>query len=247
MSVARPRPKSTALAIAVVGTLLVAGPAAAHPSVQGGELPVDSLATMTLAMAHGCESETSGDGDPTTEVSLEVPDWLRVVEVADEEGWSVELEQDDSSRTQVVTWTADGAEEPAPDFVLDVVATGEPGDERYLSVFQACDDFVYRWVGTPEDPADDPAIGVTLTAADEDSPPPPEPEPQPETGPEPEPTEEPEPEATEDAEPEAAADTEPAADADDGGLPGWLIPVTVVAFIGGLGLLLLARRGRSEA
>ena len=245
MSVARPRPKSTALAIAVVGTLFVAGPAAAHPSVQGGELPVDSLATMTLAMAHGCESETSGDGDLTTEVSLEVPDWLRVVEVADEEGWSVELEQDDASRTQVVTWTADGAEEPAPDFVLDVVATGEPGEERYLNVFQACDDFVYRWVGTPEDPADDPAIGVTLTAADEDSPPPPEP--QPETEPEPEPTEEPEPEPTEDAEPEAAAETEPAADADDGGLPGWLIPVTVVALIGGLGLLLLARRGRSEA
>lgn len=240
-----PRPRTTARgriarrsgALAVAGTLLVAGPAAAHPFVQGGELPVDSLATMTLAMAHGCESETSGDGDPTTEVSLEIPDWLRVVEVADEQGWSVELEQDDAGAAEIVTWTADGAEEPAPDFDVDVVATGEAGEERYLSVFQACDDFVYRWVGTPEDPADDPAIGVTLTAADEDSPPPPEPEP------EPEPTAEPEPEP----EPEVAADTEPAATDADDGVPGWLLPLTVVVLIGGVGLLLFARRGRTDA
>lgn len=271
MSVARPRRNPSASprpldatwgrivrrsgALAVAGTLLVAGPVVAHPFVQGGELAVDSLATMTLAMAHGCESETSGEGDPTTEVSLEIPDWLRVVEVADEEGWSVELEQDDDGATEVVTWTADGAEEPAPDFTLDVVATGEAGEERYLSVFQACDGFVYRWVGTPEAPADDPAIGVTLTAADEGSPPPPEAEPEPTPEPEPEPEAEPEPrpepeseagtEPTE--EPAATSDAEPSAtDGGAGGVPGWLLPVAVVVVLGGVGVLLLSRRGRTD-
>lgn len=228
--------------LALAGVLLVAGPASAHPFVRGGELPVDSLATMTLAMAHGCASETSGDGEPTTDVSLEVPDWLRVVEVADEDGWAVELEQDDDGTTEVVTWTADGAEEPAPDFALDVVASGEAGEERYLRVFQACDEFVYRWVGTPDDPADDPAIGVTLTEADEDSPPPPEPEPADEPEPEPEPADEDEPE------PEAIPGTEPAVtEVDDAGLPGWLFPVTVVVLLGGIGLLLFGRRGRTDA
>jgi uncharacterized protein YcnI len=244
-------------ALAVTGALALAAPAAAHPFVRGGELPVDSLATMTLAMAHGCGSEASGEGDPTTDVSMEIPDWLRVVEVADLDGWAVEFEEDDDGVPEVVTWTAEGAEEPAPDFDLDVVASGEVGDERYLRVFQACDEFVYRWVGTPDEPADDPAIRVTLTEPDPDAPPPPEPEPEPAD--EPEPVDEPEateePDATDEpdeddgpaGDAEADSDPEPlAADRDDGGLPGWLVPVTVVVLLGALGALLFARRSRSE-
>jgi uncharacterized protein YcnI len=243
-----------ASALAVAGALLVTGPAGAHPFVRGGELPVDSLATMTLAMAHGCGSETSDEGDATTDVSLEIPEWLRVVDVPAEDGWTVELEEDDDGRPEVVTWTATGAEEPAPDFDLDVVATGEVGDERYLRVFQACDEFVYRWVGTPDDPADDPAIGVTLVEADASSPPPPEPEPADEAEPElePEPAEEPEPEP----EPELAGEPEPdepdtdplaAEDGDAAGLPGWFLPVTIVVLLAAIGALLLGRRGRADA
>jgi uncharacterized protein YcnI len=231
-------------ALALTGALLVAGPAGAHPFVRGGELPVDSLATMTLAMAHGCGSETSDEGDATTEVSLEVPEWLRIVEVPDEDGWTVELEEDEDGRPEIVTWTADGAEEPAPDFDLDVVATGEVGDERYLRVFQACDEFAYRWIGTPDDPADDPAIRVTLVEADASSPPPPEPEPteEPEPEPEPELTGEP---GSEPDEPE----NEPLAaeDGDAAGLPGWFLPVTIVVLLGAIGALLFARRGRADA
>ncbi len=243
--------------LAIAGAVLVVGPASAHPFIRGGELPVDSLATMTLAMAHGCDSETSGEGDPTTDVSMEVPEWLRVVEVAEEVGWDLEFEEDADGVVEVVTWTADGAEEPAPEFELDVVATGEVGAERYLRVFQACDEFVYRWVGTPDEPADDPAIRITLTEADPDSPPPPEPEtaePEPEAEePEPE-AEEPQPEA-EAPEPEAAPDTdegaagtEPSATQTDGtGLPGWFVPVTAVALLGAIVAVLLGRRGRSDA
>jgi uncharacterized protein YcnI len=255
----RRRVRRRAGVLAVAGALLVAGPASAHPFVRGGELPVDSLATMTLAMAHGCDSETSGEGDPTTDVSMEVPDWLRVVEVAQEDGWAVELEEDTEGVLQVVTWTSDGAEEPAPDFDLDVVASGEVGETLYLRIFQACDEFVYRWVGTPDDPADDPAIGVTLIEPDASAPPPPEPEPEPEPDPESEPA--PDDTAGEPVDEDDGAGSEAAADAtaddsdaqppaveDDGaGLPGWFVPVTIVVLLGALGAVTFARRGRADA
>lgn len=198
-----------ATVLALGATLLVAGPASAHPSFRGGEAPVDSLATLTLAMAHGCDSEATGEGAPTTDVSVEVPEWMRIVEVPDQDGWELDLEEADDGRTEVVTWTADGGEEPAPEFDLDVVVEGEVGDERYVSVFQACDDVVYRWVGTPDEPADDPAVRLSLIEADPDSPPPPEPDPE---------------EGTEDADAEAATEPddttsdpdETASDPDDG-------------------------------
>lgn len=167
-------------AVLALGLLLVvAGPASAHPFFRGGEVPVDSLATLTLALAHGCASETDGEGHPTTDVALEVPDWLRIVDVPDPDGWIVELETADDGRVEVVNWMDDGGAEPAPEFDLDVVAQGEVGEERYVSVFQACDDIIHRWVGTPDEPADEPAIRLTLIAADPDSPAPPEEEPEP--------------------------------------------------------------------
>jgi uncharacterized protein YcnI len=154
---------------------LTAAPAAAHPYVHGGELPVDSLATMTLDLAHGCDPGHTGAEEPTTEVALDVPGWLRIVDVPEPEGWTVELEEDDTSRIEVVTFLATDGGEPAPTFDLDVVASGEVGDEVYLGVFQGCDDSNHRWVGTPDEPADEPGIRVTLSESDPDRPPPPEP------------------------------------------------------------------------
>jgi YD repeat-containing protein len=157
-----------------LGVLLVGSPATAHPFVRSGEAPADSLATITLAMAHGCGTEQSGGGDPTLEVALEVPDQMRVVEVSEPDGWRVDLDRDVDGRVTVVTWTATTASEPAPDFDLDVVFGGTPGDEVYLRVFQGCEGFAYRWIGTPDAPASDPAIRVVLTDPDPDATPPPE-------------------------------------------------------------------------
>ncbi len=167
------------LATLVLGALLAvvtALPAAAHPFLRGGgEVPVDSLATVTLDLAHGCGTEAAGAGQDTLEVALEVPDWLRIVTVADHPGYVHDLEVDEG-RIAVVTWTAADAPEPAPAFDLDVVASGTPGETRHLAVFQGCADSSYRWIGTPDEPADDPAINVRLVAADPDRPaPPPEP------------------------------------------------------------------------
>jgi YD repeat-containing protein len=169
-----PRRGATLAAVGLAG-LLIGGPAAAHPFVRGGEAPVDSLATLTLAMAHGCGTEQAGGGDPTVEVALEVPDSIRVVEVPQPDGWQVELDRDGDARITTVTWLATTATEPAPDFDLDVVLTGVPGDEVYLRVFQGCEDFAYRWIGTPDEPASDPAVRIVLVEADPSAPPPPEP------------------------------------------------------------------------
>ena len=162
-----------AFILAIGATLVLAVPAAAHPFIQGGEAPVDSLATLTLDLAHGCSAEghAHGDGEePTTEVALEVPEQMRIAEVPDVEGFEVELEADDDGRVEVVTWFATTSTAPAPELPFDAILSGEPGDEIYLRVFQACDDLSYRWVGTPDAPAEDPAVRLTLTEPDPDNP-----------------------------------------------------------------------------
>jgi hypothetical protein len=174
---ARHHAPGAAALVALVGamTLLVATPAAAHPFLRGGgEVPVDSSATITLDLAHGCGSEADGTGEDTLEVALEVPSWLRVLAVAEHPAYRHDLEMAAEGRVAVVTWTAVGAGEPAPAFALDVVATGTAGETRHLAVFQGCDDRSHRWIGTPQEPADDPAVNVRLTAADPARPAPPE-------------------------------------------------------------------------
>jgi uncharacterized protein YcnI len=165
--------------LAVVATILVAVPAGAHPFVRGGEAPVDSVAAITLAMGHGCGTEDRGGGEPTLEVALEVPDEMRVVSVTEDAAYEHHLATDADGRVEVVTWTATGDGEPAPDLDLEAVFTGEVRDEVYLRVFQGCDGFAYRWIGTPDDPADDPAVRATLVDPDPESPAPPEDEPTP--------------------------------------------------------------------
>ncbi len=173
--------RTATVLLSLVGLLvLVTVPAGAHPFLRAqgdgvgiGEVRVDSLATITLDLAHGCGTEAAGDGEDTLEVALEVPEWLRIVEIIAHDGYEHEVEVTDG-RVEVITWLDAGGAEPAPTFDLDVVADGEPGDTRYLPVFQGCADQSYRWIGTPDEPAEDPAVRVRLIESDPDSPPPPE-------------------------------------------------------------------------
>jgi uncharacterized protein YcnI len=249
---------------ALAATLLLALPAGAHPFIRGGEAPVDSIATVALAMGHGCGTEDSGGGDPTLEIALEVPEEVRIVEVADDPSYDHEFEATDDGRIEIITWTAIAEGEPAPDVEFDAVFAGEPGDEVYLRVFQGCDDFAYRWIGTPDDPADDPAVRVTLVAADADRPAPapdertpaeeeaaPEPEVVEDDGPSGEPTDESTDDATDEVEDDTTAQdgtaegtvgdvaVEDAADETGGGFPVWLIVVVVA--IAGIGIAVAQR------
>ena len=226
-------------------TVLVAVPASAHPFISEGALPVDSLATMRLNMAHGCGGDDGGAEAVTTEVALEVPDWLRVVEVPEADGYATELETADDGTVTTVVWTAAGEAVPAPAFDLDVVASGEPGETRHLAVFQGCENDSYRWVGTPDDPADDPAVNVALIEPDPDAPPPPEaPAVQGEeaTGAE----------STEDADaPTAEPTAEDAAVEDaaveDAGLPVVLLGGLVVVVLAAVAVAAARGRGRGDA
>lgn len=175
MSPRRPLTVAVATAALVAVTVL---PAAAHPFFRGGAtVSANSLATVTLAMAHGCGTEEAAGGDPTTEVSVEIPAEFSYVEAFDADGYEVSVEEGDRPGVpEVVTWTATDGGEPAPDLEMEIVVDGEAGDEVYVRVFQGCDDFAYRWVGTPDDPADDPAVRLTLAEENPDAPPPPAPE-----------------------------------------------------------------------
>jgi uncharacterized protein YcnI len=174
MRLRRPVTVTTAtVALVLAGAL----PASAHPFfTDGATAPAGSLTTLTLAMAHGCGTEQDAGGDPTLEVAIEVPAAFSYLEPGEVEGYEVSVEGDEPGRPEVVTWTATDGGEPAPELVMDAVVEGDEGDEIYLAVFQGCDDFAYRWVGTPDEPADDPAVRLTLTAPDPDAPPPPTPE-----------------------------------------------------------------------
>lgn len=174
------------MSFALLLTLIVATAASAHPYVAGGgRVPVRSLATIELDLAHGCGDERTGAGRDTDEVSLEVPTWLRIVDLPVPNGWTVSTEHAADATLGVVVWSATTGAEPAPRFRLDVVVDGEAGETRLVKVSQRCGELVERWIGTPDAPADQPAVRLQLVAADPSSPPPP-PKPGPRPAPQPE-------------------------------------------------------------
>ncbi len=206
--------RTTTLTAVLAAMLLLATPALAHPFVVGGgRVPVQSLATIELDLAHGCGVESAGAGPDTDEVALEVPEWLRIVDVPEPDGWRVTIEDATDAQLGAVVWSATTATEPAPRFPLDVVVDGEPGETRHLRVSQRCGEVVERWIGTPDEPAEQPAVRLRLEAADPDRPAPPLPEPAAEAEAEAEPSPEPEPEPSPAPEPtvdagEASAETQ---------------------------------------
>ena len=248
------RPIRRGALVAVLATLLVAGPAAAHPFFDPDEVPVDSIGEVTLDLAHGCGLEDDNghshgddaDEEPTREVAVEVPAAVAWIEPAETDGWELEVERADDGRAEVIVYRAeDGTDEPAPQFDLELVVRGEEGDELHWRIMQACDETTYRWVGTDEEPAEDPAVTMMLAAADPDAPPPPEAE---EGFEEPEDEEvEPDEELAEvldeEFEDEEAEEEEEdfVADEDGGAMPGWLLIVVLVATLGIAGLVLLVR------
>lgn len=245
------RPIRRGALAALATTLLVATPAAAHPFFEPDEVPVDSTAEVTLDVAHGCREQDDDDGgqaaaeEPTREVAIEVPTAVTFVEPADADGWDLEIERADDGTTEVVVYLAEeGTDEPAPRFDLEVVVRGDEGDEVHWRILQACDDGTHRWVGTEEDPAEEPAVTMTLAEADPDAPPPEEDE---TAGEQPAPDEPGVEEDATDVEGDIEGDDaepgeqEAPEDRDGGALPGWLLIVVLVATLGVAGLVLLIR------
>lgn len=251
------RPIRRGALAALAATLVVAAPAAAHPFFEPGEVPVGSAAEVTLDIAHGCREQDTDDGgqasdeEPTREVAIEVTTAVTFVEPAEADGWDLEVERADDGSAEVVVYRAEeGTDEPAPQFDLEVVVRGDEGDEVHWRVLQACDDGTHRWVGTEEDPAEEPAVAMSLTEADPAAPPPEEDGPAEEDPAPDEPTTD---EDATDGEGDAEVDDgepdEPDAPegGDGGALPGWLLIVVLVATLGVAGLVLLIRTGEDGA
>lgn len=249
----RSRPLTVTAAAAAL-LVVASSPAAAHPGfTDGATAPAGSLTTLTLAMAHGCGAEDDEAGAPTVEIAIEVPDAFSHVEPQDVDGYEATTDGEEGAVPEVVTWTATDGGVPAPEVVLEAVVDGVPGDVVYVPVFQGCDGDAYRWVGTPDEPADDPAVVLTLTEPDPDAPPPAPEEPAIEP-------DDPAPTGTDDgtaddevsAEDDTAEDGDPEATTvedlpteppeDEGGGLGWIPIVLGAIVLAGLGGMLAMRR-----
>jgi hypothetical protein len=236
---------SARMAVAGVLVLVIPVAAAAHPFVaDGGTVAVASLAPITLDLAHGCGDERSGAGLVTDEVALEVPTWLRIVEVGVADGWSSVIESAEGAEgaeAGAVVWSATAGGEPAPRFDLLVVIDGEAGETRYLRVSQRCGDVVERWIGTPEEPAERPAVRLRLLDADPASPPPP-PAPAPSA---PTPADRPAPEAPVAGGPSEATTAPKPTEASPEAPGGGIAPILATALLGaalvGAGVLVRSR------
>lgn len=239
------------LGLATLLVLLSATAAAAHPFItDGATVPAGSLTTMTIAMGHGCGSEGEGGGDPTLEVALQVPDEVSYIEPRDTDGYDSSVETDAGGSPEVVVWTATEEGVAAPAVSMDIVIDGAEGDEVFLKVFQGCDGFEYRWIGTPDEPADQPAVALTLGPTDPGSPPPPPAAPEPaaeadnEAGTEPDqatPSPELPDEPSEDTTPSSTEATEqPPAESGDNNL--WLVSGAGLIAVAGIGVLIRRRR-----
>src|SRR5690625_3548529 len=145
-----PRRVLVTMTTALIALLVLAGPASAHPSIEGGEAPVNSLAAVTLDLGHGCPADEEGgghghdDGDghshddghshgdegghshggqelATTEVALQVPDGMWIYDVGEVDAYEVTFERDAEGAIEAVVWEATNGAVPAPRFPLEVV------------------------------------------------------------------------------------------------------------------------------
>jgi periplasmic copper chaperone A len=168
-------------ATAVVTTLALAAPAAAHVTIDPAEGPADGYATVGVQVPHGC-----GDA-PTRVVRVQIPEQVPSVTPQIHQGWEVTTKQGpkdavelhgetvDSGVKEVIWTVSDG--DPLPSDRLDVfgmsvkLPAGEAGDPIYFPTVQECVGGEREaWIQIPrrDEPdaeLDTPAPSVTLTAA----------------------------------------------------------------------------------
>lgn len=166
--------------VALLTSLLLAGPATAHVYIEEGEAPAGGYALLTLTVPHGC------DESGTTELAVQLPEGTRSVTPEQVPGWEAEvtIEQLDEplealhgdpiteAPTQV-TWTATG--DPLPHdrllgFSMSVaMPDGEAGELAHFPAVQRCEEgetaWIEPWDGEGEEP-DAPAPSVVLVSGD---------------------------------------------------------------------------------
>lgn len=144
--------------------LLTATAAAAHPAFDPNQVPGGETIESTLVIPHGCNPDggmpEEGAANPTTLFELQLSDAVEVFEPGDVEGWDVSRDGD------VVTWAdAGGATTDPIELPVSFQLVGDAGAEVHLSAYQQCEaGGEFRWIGTPDQEADLPAVALTLTS-----------------------------------------------------------------------------------
>ncbi|HEY8466561.1 MAG TPA: YcnI family protein [Solirubrobacterales bacterium] len=170
--------KTLLIAIAAAALALPAV-AAAHVTVAPESAPTDSYAHLDFSVPHAC------DGSPTTQIIVRIPE--NVVSVTPQRNpfWTLRTKEGPKEPTELhgetvtegvseVIWTA---REPLPDHVLDVLGMSvklpdAEGETIWFPVIQKCKKGRTDWIQVPAEgedahELDEPAPGVTLTAAED--------------------------------------------------------------------------------
>lgn len=155
------------VAVALLLVLMTAVAASAHPSFDPNQLPSGEPVDAVLVVPHGCDPgggipEESG-ASPTVVLDLQLTDQVPAFVAHDIEGWTVER----SSDGEVVRWTAtDGGTSGPLEFPVTLAVEGPADEAFYLAASQECEQGSFRWIGTPEQAAEHPAVKLTPTAGE---------------------------------------------------------------------------------
>lgn len=224
-------------AAAAIAVLTLSGPAGAHVTVATDSAAAGSYALLTFSVPHGC------DGEPTTEVAIQIPEPLNAVTPSVNPNWELEkvftelpepvTDSHGNEVTERVSEVVYTANTPLPEGVRDAFELSlrlpeeTAGQTLHFPVVQVCGDAEHPWIeiaeeGQDPDELESPAPSIEVIAPDAAA-------------------------ADEDAAAAAESESEPtAADEEDGDEP---LLYTAIA-LGAIGVLLGALalvRGRRRA
>lgn len=169
---------------AVALALAIAGPAAAHVTANPSEAPSDSFFKTSFRVGHGC------DGEPTNEVSVQIPGTVSSVHPQVVAGWDIstkigELDEPIESHGETITegvreitWTA--TDKGLPDAHMQEfgasmkLPAGDVDEPLWFPFVQECSKGSHEWIEIPESveewgDKESPAPYVVLTGAEEGS------------------------------------------------------------------------------
>jgi periplasmic copper chaperone A len=172
--------KSKIIIVAALASLVLPAAAAAHVTVQPGEVPAGGFARLDVRVPN------ERDDAATERVEVQMPDGFLFASYEPVEGWDTEIEmerldqpieehgEEITEQVRTVTWTAtdpEAAIQPGQfrDFGLSVGMPEDAGagDTLTFPALQTYDSGeVVRWIGPPD--AEEPASEVTLTEAEEE-------------------------------------------------------------------------------
>jgi hypothetical protein len=172
--------RAAAGALVILGT--ICGVASAHVALEAKQAKVGAGYKAVLGVPHGCE------GQPTTEVTVDIPEGVIGVKPMPKPGWTLTLSKGPYARSYAfyhgaansegvkqVTWSGGSLpDEYFDQFVLSTFIAGElePGAILYFPVTQKCANGEQRWSEVPAEGQDahsleHPAPQLILVAGDE--------------------------------------------------------------------------------